>query len=286
MNTHLNTTKNVLDEPLFTKEQCDTLFAAVLVHDDIYPNATLPDKIHLNYTQDELKQCYRICRQMWKQGVDRAELNKHIAKLMWNRPFSEEDKLTYHNIRAKIKHLRFAYVACDERHRYPKRFHVMTAIMGGLQDAFKNNQKYTIIGLAAIVRLCLSPVFYHFIEKEMDDFKPSTPESYRKYILSEIDFIRHHLAKEVVTSEEFHKVRIVISRQVALYDNLKTLYPSDYHTSISQYISTINGLMGSMHDKLITEKFNKTRDYYKDAFEMPTEIRERLTNLTQKYPQI
>lgn len=275
-----------LDAPLFTQAQCNTLFAAVLVHDDIYPNATLPDKIHLDYTQDELKQCYRICRQMWKQGVDRAELSKHIAKLMWNRPFSEEDKLKYHNIRAKIKHLRFAYVACDERHRYPKKFHAMTAIMGSLQDAFKNHQRFTIIGWAVVVRLCLSPLIYRFIEQEMDDFQPSTPESYRQYILGEIDFIRQHLAKDAVTSKEFHEIRKVISRQVALYDNLKTLYPSDYHTSISQYISTINGLMGSVHDTLITEKFNKTQDYYKDTFQIPVEIRQRLTCLTQKYPQI
>lgn len=274
---------NSLDEPLFSNEQCDALFAAVLVHDDVYPDATLPDKIHLDYTQNELKQCYRICRQLWKQGVNRAELSMHIAKLMWSLPFSEEDKLKYHNIRAKIKHLRFAYVACDERHRYPKKFHMMTAIMGSLQDAFKNRQRSTIIGLAAVVRLFLSPLFYRFIEQEIDDFQPSTSESYRQYILGEIDFIRQHLTKDAITSKEFHEIRKVISRQVALYDNLKTLYPSDYHTSISQYISTINGLMGSMHDKLITEKFNKTQDYYKDTFEMPAEIWQRLTSLTQRY---
>lgn len=275
----------VLEEPSFSTAQCDALFAAVLVHDDIYPDAALPDEIHLDYTQDQLKQCYQICRQLWKQGVDRLTLSKLIAKLMWSRPFTQEDKVTYHNIRAKIKHLRFAYVACDERHRYPKKFHAMTAVMGSLQDAFKNHQRFTMIGFASLVRLFLNPIFYQLIENEMDDFHPSDTNSFREYVLGEIDFIRQHLAKTTLTSKEFHEVRKVISRQVALYDNLKTLYPSDYHTSISQYISTINGLMGGMHDKLITEKFNKTQDYYKDTFELPADIRQRLTGLTQSYPR-
>lgn len=274
----------VLKEPSFSTEQCDVLFAAVLVHDDVYPNATLPDEIHLDYTQDQLKQCYQICRQLWMQGVDRLVLSKLIVKLMWGRPFSQEDKVSYHNIRAKIKHLRFAFAACDERHQYPKKFHAMTAVMGSLQDAFKNHRRLAMIGFASLVRLFLSPIIYHVIENEIDDLNSSTPSSFRDYILDEINFIRKHLAKTSLTSKEFHEVRKVISRQVALYDNLKTLFPSDYHTRISQYLSTINGLMGSMHDKLITEKFNKTQDYYKDTFEMPAEIREYLTNLTLKYP--
>lgn len=273
----------VLEDPSFSTEQCDALFAAVLVHDDIYPDATLPDQIHMDYTQDQLKQCYLICRQLWKQGVDRLLLSKLIATLMWSRSFSQKDKVTYHNIRAKIKHLRFAFVACDERHRYPKKFHAMTAVMGSLQDAFKNHRRLTMIGFASLVRLFLSPVIYHLIENEIDDLNPSTTSSFRDYILDEINFIRKHLDKANLTSKEFHEVRKVISRQVALYDNLKTLFPSDYHTRISQYLSTINGLMGSMHDKLITEKFNKTQDYYKDTFELPAEIRERLTNLTLRY---
>ena len=79
-------------------------------------------------------------------------------------------------------------------------------------------------------------------------------------------------------------MRIVISRQVAMYDNFKTLYPSSYHQSISQYLSTLNGLMGALHDKLIVKKFDKTQHYYKDKFVMSDEIRLRLEQLTNKYP--
>jgi hypothetical protein len=42
---------------LFTSAQCNELFAAVLVHDELYPEAILPDAIHLDYTQEQLSQC-------------------------------------------------------------------------------------------------------------------------------------------------------------------------------------------------------------------------------------
>jgi hypothetical protein len=108
-------------------------------------------------------------------------------------------------------------------------------------------------------------------------------DSFRQYIKNEINFIRLNLAKDKITSHEFHDMRKVISRQVAMYDNFKTLYPSAYHQSISKCVSTLNGLMGSMHDELIAKKFNKTQDYYKDVFVMPEEIRLRLKEYTEKY---
>ena len=118
---------------------------------------------------------------------------------------------------------------------------------------------------------------------EIQQFQPSSVERFRKYVLDEMHFIRMNLAKGPVTSHEFHEMRKVISRQVAMYDNFKTLYPSAYHHRISQYISTLNGLMGSLHDELIAKKFDKTQHYYKDKFVIPDEIRLRLEELTNKY---
>jgi hypothetical protein len=108
-------------------------------------------------------------------------------------------------------------------------------------------------------------------------------DSFRQYIKNEINFIRLNLAKDKITSHEFHDMRKVISRQVAMYDNFKTLYPSAYHQSISKCVSTLNGLMGSLHDELIAKKFDKTQHYYKDKFVMPVEIRLRLEQLVSKY---
>jgi len=272
-----------LDEPRFSAEQCDALFAAVLAHDDIDLNATLPDAIHLYYTPEQLTQCYRICRQLWKDGVDRHDLTVIVEKIHRQRALSPEDQLLFKNMRAKFKHLRFAYVACDKKHRYPRMFHWLTSIMGNLQDAFKNKQDATISRTASLVRLLLAPLPYRLVTMEIDQFHPSTTAAFQSYVRSQISFIQTHLVKKEITSKEFHEMRKVISRQVALYDNLKILYPSPCHHSISRYLSTINGLMGALHDELIVKKFEKTQDYYADTFKIPEEIRHRLTALTTSY---
>ena len=268
---------------VFTPAQCDELFAAVLVHDELYPKAILPDTIHLDYTQEQLSHCYQICQQLWQEGPNREALSQMVDKIYRQGELNEQDQYAYYCMRAKIKHLRFAYVMFDRRHHYPKVFHLMTAAMGHLQDVLKNAQHSSVWPAALLVRLFLSKPLYAIAAKEIESFQPSTVESFQQYVRNEINFIRLNLAKDKVTSHEFHDMRKVISRQVAMYDNLKTLYPSDYHRSISKCVSTLNGLMGSLHDELIVRKFNKTQDYYKDRFSMPEEIRLRLKALTEKY---
>ena len=275
--------KNTVRPTVFSTEQCGTLFAAVLVHDELYPEATLPDSIHLDYTQEQLSQCYQICQQLWQDGPNRQALSQMVDKIYKQGKLNEQDQYEYYCMRAKIKHLRFAFIMFDKSHRYPRVFHWMTAVMGHLQDVLKNAAHSSVWPAALLVRLFLSKPLYAIAVKEIEGFQPSTVDSFRQYIKNEINFIRLNLAKDKITSHEFHDMRKVISRQVAMYDNFKTLYPSAYHQSISKFVSTLNGLMGSMHDELIAKKFNKTQDYYKDAFVMPEEIRLRLKAFIDKY---
>lgn len=268
---------------VFSSEQCDALFAAVLVHDELYPEATLPDAIHLDYTQEQLSQCYQICQQLWQEGPNRQALSQMVDKIYKQGKLSDQDQYEYYCMRAKIKHLRFAFIMFDKSHRYPRVFHWMTAVMGHLQDVLKNAAHSSVWPAALLVRLFLSKPLYAIAVKEIEGFQPSTVDGFRQYIKNEINFIRLNLAKDQITSHEFHDMRKVISRQVAMYDNFKTLYPSAYHQRISKFVSTLNGLMGSMHDELIAKKFNKTQDYYKDTFVMPEEIRLRLKEYTEKY---
>ena len=269
---------------VFSAAQCDALFAAVLVHDQLYPDATLPDAIHLDYTLEQLNECFQICQQLWQSGPNREHLRRMIEKIYSQGELNSNDQYAYYCMRAKIKHLRFAFVMFDDRHRYPRIFHWMTAVMGHLQDVLKNAQHSSVKLVALLVRLFLSKPFYAMAAKEIEHFQPSSAESFRQYVLDEMHFIRLNLAKGPITSHEFHEMRKVISRQVAMYDNFKTLYPSTYHQSISKCVSTLNGLMGSLHDELIAKKFDKTQHYYKDKFVMPDEIRLRLEQLTSKYP--
>ncbi|CAN4275529.1 hypothetical protein MCEZLEM10_01457 [Methylophilaceae bacterium] len=267
----------------FSAAQCDALFSAVLVHDQLYPDAVLPDTIHLDYTSEQLNECFQICQQLWQAGPKRQYLKQMIEKIYSLGELDAEDQYAYYCMRAKIKHLRFAFVMFDEKHKYPMIFHWMTAVMGHLQDVLKNAQHSSVKFAALLVKLFLSKPFYAMAANEIEKFQPSSVESFRQYVLDEMHYIRMNLAKGPVTSHEFHEMRKVISRQVAMYDNFKTLYPSAYHQSISQCVSTLNGLMGSLHDELIAKKFDKTQHYYKDKFVIPDEIRLRLEQLENKY---
>jgi len=258
----------------------------VLVHDDLHPEAVLPGTIRLEYTQEQLATCYRICLQLWQEGVDRAALREIIGKIGRERVLSAEEQVAFKHIRARFKHLRFAYAAFSAGHRYPLRFHWLTGLMGNLQDAFKNGQSAVVVRTAALLRLLLAPAPYAFFTRSVEHFQPGSPASFRAYLGREVAFIRRHLAAPAITSKEFHEVRKVISRQVAIYDNLKILYPSPDHESISRYLSTINGLMGRMHDELVIRKFNKTQDYHATGFPLPEEIKRRLVALSESHQPI
>ena len=79
----------------FPTAQCDALFAAVLVHDDLHPDAALPGTIRLEYTQEQLAACYRICLQLWQEGVDRAALREIIGKIGRERSLSAEEQVAH-----------------------------------------------------------------------------------------------------------------------------------------------------------------------------------------------
>ncbi len=285
LNLHANpaTTPKTLDEPRFSAEQCDARFAAMLVNDEIDLDAAPPDAIHLDYNPEQLTQCYRICRQIWKERAVRETLREMVGKLYRHRSLSPEDQLAFKHVRAKVKHLRFAYVTFDARHRCPIVFHWMTAVMGYLQDAFKNEQHAAVGRSARVLRLFLVQFPYALIAREVDQFQPCTAASFREFVNHQIGFIRLNLARGKVTPKEFHEMRKIIGRQVSLYDDLKTLYPSPYHHSVSKYLRTLNGMMGAMHDELVAKEFEKAQDYDADAVEIPEEIRQRLIALTGSY---
>ncbi len=275
--------KTAIEGPRFPVEQCNKLFAAILVHDDIDLTAELPDTIHLKYSQHELTQCYRICFQLWQEGVDRTLLGKIAEAFYWHRCLDPAMQSAFKNMRAKFKHLRFAYMTFDASHSYPDDFHRVVVKMGNLQDAYKHDDTYQMRRSAIFLRLLSINFAFAFSTRRVRRLRPTTSDSFRDYVNSEIHFIRLSLAQEHVTGRVFHEMRKVISRQVALYDNLKTLYPSLYHEKMSRYLSTINGLMGSLHDELIARHFDDSQDYDVHAFEVPAQVKQRLIALTEKY---
>ncbi len=284
VDANATTTPAAHDAQPFPQDLCDALFAAVLVHDDIDPDAELPDAIHLDYSMEQLVNCYRISRQIWKEGVDRKVLSRIIRRIDRENPLTPEDQLQFKHVRARFKHLRAAYVLIADEHRHPAAFQALTAVMGFVQDAIKNGQGAAVRWWGLVLRLFLTRLPYALMTRKVDRFRPGSVASFQKYAGDEIGFIRSKLGSEELSSKEFHDMRKVISRQVALYDNLKVLYPSPYHRAVSRYLSTINGLMGSMHDELVVRKFRKPTGYYADTFVLPEKIRHRLLAFTQRFP--
>ena len=271
------------DVQIFSNELCDALFSAVLVHDDIHPDSTLPDTIHFDYTPAQFEQCYRICLQIWRQGTSREALLHVRNEVQMNRALTAQEQLDFKYMRAKFKHLRFAYMTLDRRHRYPRLFHYLTGEMGNLQDALKNQQFDALRRPLFTLKLFLSRPVYAMMTKKLQQFQVSDGADFRRYVQKEIAFVHSHFGGGEVTSKAFHEIRKVISRLVALYDNLKILFPSNYHEQVSRFLSTINGLMGSMHDELIVQKFKDEKHYYSAPIEIPLEIKKRLNELIEKF---
>jgi hypothetical protein len=269
---------------LFPQEQCDALFAAILVHDDYFPDAVLPAHVQLDYTQEQLSASYLLCRQLWRSGTDWAELDRIVRVLSDAEGRDENTLKAFKDVRARFKHLHFACHNVDARHAYPRWLHWITGIMGEMLDGFKYGQSAAGKRYGLILRLFMSRGPRFLIQREVDQFAPCTPESFRTYVKGQIGELRAFLAKPDCTGKQFHDSRKVVSRMVAFYDDVKILYPSPDHDALTQVFSSINGLMGGMHDDLVERKMNGALDYSRDRFALPNEIRNGLTDITTAFP--
>lgn len=272
------------ERPPFTATQCDTLFDKVLVDDEVDLSIDTLPAIHLDYSQDQLLECFRICYQSWVTGVDRSALDRTIAHLFTARQLNPGEQLAFKYDRAKFKQLRFAFANADARHRYPERLNFITGVMGHIQDDFKNGRR-TAVGLRALlIRLLLTRPAYAALGRELDQLEPTTVDGFRRYVAKEIETIRSRLARPHTAGRDFHAIRKIVSRQASLYVGLATLYPSAYHDAVFAYLSVINGLMGRYHDELIARRHKGLQDYTTEEFAFPAEIRRRLETMVARYP--
>jgi hypothetical protein len=265
--------------PPVTAKQCETLFAAIQVHDDIHLDAVLPETLHLDYGPDQFARSFALARQLWDTGVQRRALIRLATKLTLGRRLADADMSEFKDIRARFKQLRFASMIFDETHHYSPALHQFTKTMGHLQDALKNGRALGVATRAMVLRILLTRIAYRRMKRGLDRFRPSSRAQFRAYVNGELDVIRAFLAKPGVTGKDFHEVRKIASRLMAVYDSMNTLYPSDYHRQITLFISTINGMMGGMHDGLIERRLSGAQDYHAETFPLPPEIAQRLRQL-------
>lgn len=272
-----------LDAQRFAQATCDALFQAVLIDDEVDAHTELPDRMTLDYDPAQLLDCYRLCRQLWREGVDHAAFGALIDTLRRERDLGPEQRLAFKYARAKIKHLRFAWALYDERHRYPHVMDWMTTALGHLQDAFKNGDRAKVYREAVLCRFFLSAGPQALLAREIDRLRLTSGESFRAYMGRQAATLEAALRQPLMTGHQFHATRKILSRQVSFYDTLRTLQPSDEAFKMSRSLAALNGLMGNMHDDLVARRVAGEQDYHRDAFALPADIQERLVALVKLY---
>jgi len=261
----------------------DAMFYAVDTDDIVDPEVSLPNPVPVACTQEEMGRCLELCVQFWEQGADRVVMSNLAGQLLRTGDLSPDDRIRYKYIRARYKHLRFAFVLYGTKHKPPAVFAATVAVMGHLQDAFRIGNRAGVMRYGILLRALLSKPVWQYVKREVSDVRLDDASGFLAFRQGEIRRIQRALEK-TVTSHGFHSIRKIVSRQVSFYDTLKTLEPNDQLYKVSRFLSAINGLMGNMHDDLVEQAGAGQRDYHRDVLELPENIRARLETLVAHYP--
>jgi len=269
-----------LESPKATGTQLETLMQNILDDDVINllvpsPMAPAPDLTHL-----EIAGCYRLAWQLLVTGVDIPATRQLVSVIAIKGSATAEQALQFKYMRARFKKMRFACANYSEQHTYPENLDSITRLMGRFQDAFKNGQRGRLMWFGIKLWLRLRDDLFSTLHRTLTDAGLSTPESIRHYIEKE----NEHLAKASyadasLTARQFHDLRKIISRRIALSDTRRALSPSPEYDALSLFLATINGLMGQMHDDLVIKKIENRLIYEQELFKFPEEISSRIRAL-------
>lgn len=270
----------------FSQKTLDVLFDAILENDIADTNVVLPTVIPANFSEDQVTQCFNLCQQLWLEGIEPRQLVQLANIILWKKDLSPSDKVAFKHIRAKYKHMGFAFILYTPAHKRPFLYEATSTIMGEVQDAFRNGLKRKILFLGAVMRCLVSSPLQRIRKYLVEHAKLDTTQAFNQMLKAEIGKIPAYLNEPSITPAQFHNLRKIISRHVSFFDTLRTLYPSEDHHKMSRFLSAINGLMGRMHDDLISQSVSGQLDYHKGQIVVPETIRRLLTQLAQAYPKL
>ncbi|MXP25416.1 hypothetical protein GRI39_05080 [Altererythrobacter indicus] len=267
----------------FSPETLDALFEAVDTDDIVDPVVSLPNPVPMACTSQTMRACLDLCLQFWREGAVRSDMIGLTNTLLQKGDLSGKERVRYKHIRARYKHLRFALVLYGQRHKAPFLFRCTVAVMGHLQDAFRNHQSRTTAAYALLLRVLLSWPVWLAVQREMETVKMDSEQGFLTFRQAEFQRLAEWLESGTLTAHRFHTIRKIISRQVSFYDTMRTLAPNEQLYRMSRFLSAINGLMGSMHDELVEQAGRGQRDYRRDDVLMPMNIRSRLDELIAQF---
>jgi hypothetical protein len=257
------------------------LFEAVEMDDVVDPVVSLPDPIPLACDVAEMRRCLDLCLQFWREGAIRQDLLSLTGTLLRTGDLPLDQRRRYKLIRARYKHLRFALVLYSAVHRAPLLFRATVAVMGHLQDAYRNDRRGAVLRYALVLRLLLTWPVWFAVQRQVGTVRLDDAHGFLRYRLAELQRLSQWLAADTLTAHRFHAMRKIVSRMVSFYDTRRSLTPCEETYRMSRYLSAINGLMGGMHDDLVEGAVSGLQDYHRDALLLPEDMRCRLQALTQ-----
>ena len=260
-----------------------SLLRAIEINDHIDLDAPVPATVSLDYPVEHLIAGFQLSRQLWRSGVERSALIDLADRVRGGGPIDDGARRWMKEVRARFKHLRFAFYLYSGGHRSPPMLSMVTLIMGELQDALRVKGSSDVRRRAVQLRLLLAAPLWRRLEREVDRLVPSDGAGFRRFTLDQIDSLRPLLATPTVTAHAFHAGRKVVSRQVSFHDDMRTLYGGAEHAAMARWLATLNGLMGAAHDDLVARHAAGGFDYARERFTLTTEIRDRLDALITLY---
>ena len=266
----------------FSPHVLDTLFDAILVDDVVDSGVTLPSTRPTHFSVIQITECFYLCRQLWLQGISYSQLMKLVNNVIKNKNLSDEERLSYKYIRAKYKHMGFAFILYTSHHKRPFLYEATSTLMGEVQDAFRNALPRKTFFMAKLLKFILNKPFEYLRQKSVKDALLDT-ESFSDNLKKDIEKIPAYLQKKDITPAEFHSIRKIISRHVSFFDTLRTLYPCENYYKMSRFLSAINGLMGSAHDVFVEQAYFGKLNYKKDKIIIADEIKRLLNELCVFY---
>jgi hypothetical protein len=273
--------KRALDAAPFTAEQLAALQAAIDVNDIVDPEITLPGRATRAYAQDQLIAAFRLARQLWREGFDPAVLRAITGRLRSGQTIDVLDQRRLKNIRAKCKHLRFAFVLYAADHRCPPVLKALTTAMGHLQDGMKQDPPRTARPVRLLAPLLTRPSLA-LITRSVDRLTASDSAGYDRFVAAQMASLQSLLASPDLTVAEFHSARKIVSRQVSFHDDFRVLFPAGEHVVMSRYLSAINGLMGQQHDQLVADHARGAL-HKRGSVRLSADLRHRLLGLLDLY---
>ena len=265
----------------FAPEVLAALIEAIDINDVVDLDAPLPRSVRLDVDPERLIEGFRLSRQLWREGFD-APAVAALAVRFRRGDARPDDAHRFKLIRARFKHLRFAFFLYADAHRSPPLLSLVTLEMGELQDAVRVRPG-AVPRRAAALRVLLAAPVRLLLARETNRFRPSDAAGFRRFTLAQIASLRPLLAAPAVGAHAFHAARKVVSRQVSFHDDMRVLFGDEEHRVMARWLATLNGLMGKFHDDLVAQDAAGTFHYRRSLFSLPAAIRTRLEALVVLY---